>query len=521
MYIKPNSFLLSVLISFFLSFTSSAQAVVKEVTIFPNAAKVTETAKVHPQCSNNEKCRAIIILPPQADPESLIVALPANSRIKIDDIQIKAVTRQDEARISELRKQISRIKFDRKDLQAKMQALDVQLQFWQMQTKAKTKTVADADTLAAAIGRNVKKSSQEKFTIETEIEKIDKQLKELQDKLNQAAGNKEQAWEATLTFSGFSQNEMVLSYNYNLGGCGWLPLYRIEALPAENKVSFSWDAQLWQSSGEDWKQVQINLATLQPAVTVMPPDLPDWIIKKRVQRAYKALLRESMAPAAAMEKRSSDAEENQDATIEETVKSTYSVWSIGKKDIPAGNRQRLKIKEENWPADFLFLARPSLGQQAFVRAQVKFANSVEIPSGEALFLIDGAVLGKRNFTLAGVESLLYFGTSPMITVTSSTLADKAGAKTVFQNKQTQVWQWSIEAKNSSSNNIKLRIEEPVPQARDERIRLIFKQNPEPLEKDHSKFLWIIEVPARQKVTIQNSIELEAPKELDLDLGWRR
>jgi hypothetical protein len=138
-----------------------------------------------------------------------------------------------------------------------------------------------------------------------------------------------------------------------------------------------------------------------------------------------------------------------------------------------------------------------------------------------MFLIDGAVLGKRNFTLAGAEGLLFFGTSPLISVTSSTLADKSGAKTVFQNKQTQLWQWLIEANNSSSNNIKLRIEEPAPQARDERIRLTFKQNPEPLEKDHTKFVWIIDVPARQKITIQNEVQLEAPKDLDLDLGWRR
>ena len=521
MHIKKISFSLLALISFVLSFSSSAHATVKEVTLFPNSAKIMETAKVHPQCGDNEKCRSIITLPPHADPESLIVSLPAASRIKIDDIQMKAITRQDEARISGLRKQISKLKNDRKDFQAKLQALDVQLQFWQMQTKAKTKTVADAGNLAAAIGRNVKKSSQEKFLIEAEVEKIDKQLKELQDSLNQAAGSKETAWEATLSFSGHSKNEIVLSYNYNLGGCGWLPLYRIEALPAQNKVSFSWEAQLWQSSGVDWKQVQINLATLQPAVTVIPPDLPDWIIKKRPHRVYKSLMKESMAPAAAMEKRSYAADDNQDAAIEETVKTTYSVWSIGKKDIPAGVRQRLKIKEENWPADFLFLARPSLGQQAFVRAQVKFANSVEIPSGEALFLIDGAVLGKRNFAFAGADDTLYFGTSPLISVTSSTLANKEGTKTVFQDKQTQLWQWLIEAKNSSNNNIKLRIEEPVPQARDKRIHLTFKQNPEPSEKDHTKFVWIVDVPARQKITIQNTVELEAPKDLDLDLGWRR
>jgi hypothetical protein len=41
---------------------------------------------------------------------------------------------------------------------------------------------------------------------------------------------------------------------------------------------------------------------------------------------------------------------------------------------------------------------------------------VEIHSREALFLIDGAVLGKRNFAFAGNDGILYFGTSPLISV---------------------------------------------------------------------------------------------------------
>lgn len=226
-------------------------------------------------------------------------------------------------------------------------------------------------------------------------------------------------------------------------------------------------------------------------------------------------------PRAAMEKAIIDSEENRDVAVEETVKTTYSSWSIGKKNIAAGDRQRLKIKEEYWPADFFYLARPALSPQAFVSGRIKFTNSVEIPPGEAMFLIDGAILGKRNFTMTGNEALLFFGTSPLISVTSSTVADKAGAKTIFQNKQTQIWQWLIEAKNTSSNNIKLRIEEPAPQVRDERIHLAFKQNPEPTQKDHNIFVWIADVPARQKMVIQNTIELEAPKDLNLDLGWRR
>jgi hypothetical protein len=194
---------------------------------------------------------------------------------------------------------------------------------------------------------------------------------------------------------------------------------------------------------------------------------------------------------------------------------------LGKKNIPAGNRQRLKIKDESWPAEFLFLARPSINPQAFVRARIKLEQPAEIPPGQAIFVIDGAILGKREFSFAGSEETLFFGTSPLISVTSSTIADKSGAKNIFQNKQTRNWQWLIEAKNSSNADVKLRIEEPVPQARNKKIHLTFKLNPEPAEKDHAKFVWLLDVPAQQKKTIQNNIELEAPNDMNIDFGWRR
>jgi uncharacterized protein (TIGR02231 family) len=499
-----------------LLFPISSMATVKEVTFFPNSAKISETAKINPQCDKG-KCLSVITLPSQADPESLVVSLPPQSRVKIEDVQVKPIQVQDEIKIADLRKQIAGREEERKEMLAKLQALEVQLQFWQAQTKAKTKTLADTSKLADAIGKNVRRDHQEKLIIETQLEKIDKNIKKLKEELNQAAGKKETAWEITLTTSGSGQNEIALSYTYSLAGCGWLPLYRIEALPADKIISFSWDAEIWQSSGEDWKQVQLNVATLQPIINVAPPELPEWIIKPRV--LYKASRSKNIAAAPLMEKEASD-NEALGAMPAETQNTTYSIWSLGKKNIPAGNRQRLKIKDESWPAEFLFLARPAINPQAFVRAQIKLDQPAEIPSGQAIFVIDGAILGKREFSFAGSEEDLFFGTSPLISVTSSTITDQSGTKTIFQDKQTRSWQWLIEAKNSSNADIKLRIEEPVPQARNKKIHLNFKQNPEPVEKDHAKFVWLLDVPAGQKKTIQNNIELEAPSDMNIDFGWR-
>ena len=350
------------LIALILLFPICSMATVKEVTLFPNSAKISETAKINPQCAKG-KCISVITLPPQADPESLVVSLPPQSRVKIEDVQVKPIQVQDETRIAELRKQIGGLENEKKENQSKLQALDAQLQFWQAQTKAKTKTVADSYKLADAIGKNVRRDHQEKLTIETQLGKIEKNIKKLQEELNQAAGHKETAWEITLTLSGSNQNEITLSYTYSLAGCGWLPLYRVEALPADKSVSFSWEAEIWQSSGEDWKQVQLNVATLQPVINVNPPEIPEWIIKPRM--LYKASRSNNVAAAPLMEKDASSDDEALGAAPAETKNTTYSVWSLGKKNIPAGDRQRLKIKDESWPAEFLFLARPSYKSTSF------------------------------------------------------------------------------------------------------------------------------------------------------------
>ena len=498
---------------------SVSPAAVREVTLFPDSARVEETVKIDLQSADANKNQVILVLPSQADPESLTVSPSSAGRIKIDDIRIKSIARIDENRIAQLRTQLKKTQNEKKELTARLKALDIQIQFWQAQTKAKTKTVTEADTLASAIGRSSRKIFSEKNAVEADMEKIDKQISEIQENLNRAAGKSEKAWEATVTLSGTTPRDAFLNYSYTLGGCGWQPLYRLEALPFSNSILFSWDAEIWQSTGEEWKMAQIHLATLQPVQTITPPELPPWIIKPKTAVIYRSTPREKVAQARLSLEAAND--EAGASAPAETVRTTYSVWSLGKKTVTPGDRQRLKIKEETWSAQFLFLARPSVSPQAYLQAQIKLPGPAEIPSGEATFVIDGAILGKRPFALAGSEADIYFGNSPFVTVSSLTVADQSGAARFFSNKQTRRWQWRMEAKNTGNAPVKLRIEEPIPQPRDERIKLTFKHQPEPSEKSAAAFVWLVDLPALHKKNIETVVELEAPQDMALDFGWRR
>ncbi|HPC86980.1 MAG TPA: DUF4139 domain-containing protein, partial [Smithellaceae bacterium] len=69
--------------------------------------------------------------------------------------------------------------------------------------------------------------------------------------------------------------------------------------------------------------------------------------------------------------------------------------------------------------------------------------------------------------------------------------------------------------------VRLRIEEPIPLSRDERIKLTFQHQPEPTEKSDAAFVWLVDLPAMQKKNIVTGVELEAPQDMTLDFGWRR
>ncbi|MCX6558724.1 MAG: DUF4140 domain-containing protein, partial [Candidatus Aminicenantes bacterium] len=162
-----------------------------------------------------------IILPGQADPDSLVVRIANDSKMKIDDINWRQVSRQNDEKIANLMKQLEKLKEARKNLQATIRGLDTQIQFWQLQTKAKLKTMADVHNMSAAIGKSIQKAYQDKLSKESELEKIERQIKEAQDDLDRAAGRKETAWEVTVILSGSRGSEATLTYTYSLAGCGW------------------------------------------------------------------------------------------------------------------------------------------------------------------------------------------------------------------------------------------------------------------------------------------------------------
>ena len=220
----------------------------REVTLFSDSALMTEVTKVRLSPLNNEYKKAVFLLPAKADPMSLVCGFAQPTKMQIESLSWRPIYPDDDETLKILRRQLQKMHDENNDLLAHIKALESQIQFWQLQTKAKAKNSNDAAAISATLGRNLKILYKDKLAKEAESAKAEKRIDECRKELSRQEKNKEALWEITLLLSGPQTAETALKYSYLVGGCGWAPHYRIEANTQTKQISFKHETNIWQNT---------------------------------------------------------------------------------------------------------------------------------------------------------------------------------------------------------------------------------------------------------------------------------
>jgi len=503
-----------VLTALLVLFPLCAWAAPAQVTLFPDSAQVEEVSAVKAGPAEGGLWSCTLTLPGQADPASLRFSrLPDAGSIA--DMTWKSRQETDQAALAPLNARLAGLRRDQDAAQAELEGVRGKLAFWRAQTQPSQQTVAALRELAAELGETLRRETEKSQTLEHRLEDLRTQIALAEKEIADIAGRNRTVWDVRVLVAGKAPAEM--SYSYTLADCGWEPVYRLEAMPGTKSIDFSWQAKVWQRSGQDWGDIRLILATMQPGVQAEPADLPPWEI--RPMQMY----RKAMAAPAMMEMQAgaADAMLASAPAPREMRRATYAAWDMGRRSVPAGETRIFEIERGTWPAAFAHLIRPSLDAKAYVQAKAEFTAPKELPSGTALFFIDGAMVDQRQFSLSGREATLSFGTDPLVTCVTTLKEKKTGEKGLFGSKQTFLRDWTLAVRNAAAHPVQVRIEEPRPLPRDERITVELSAAPEPLKEDDPETLaWNATVPAGGESAIALKLKITAPEDLNIDPGWR-
>ncbi len=495
---------------------SAASAESERVVFYPSGADFSSRVKANVMTDVNGNY-VMFTLTGQAVPDTFTIASMTKG-VAVNDV---SWTRSDLSRSPaaiELGKKIDQLKFKLDSLVSEKQAVEGGISFWKERGKEQEIKPADLGNIAGQVVSNLSKLYTESAKLKIKIIELQELINDLQRQLREMSGSGKLVWNIKVSVAAKNAKSAEFKIGYMLRNCGWTPKYKLDADPGAGNIEFAFEAEIQQGSGMDFKNCDVALATVKKNSRISPPQLGRWVIEPRPEPEQETLMvRDAIeiAPMAAGVGRNMAK-----AAPRRVNKATYSLWEMGRKNIPAGSTRKYAVESETWKSDFSFIARPSLTPDVFVYSKTTLEAAKDYPLGTALMFMEGTMIGKRQFSFSGKENKQFFGSDPMLKVERKIIEKKSGDKGMFSSKQTYNWKYGIELENSRRSPVRVLVQEPAPVSGDKRIKLKVVTEPEAEIKDDN-FEWDVEIPATGKYNLEYSVEMTAPDDMKIDLGIGR
>ena len=386
------------------------------------------------------------------------------------------------------------------------------------------KGVDEVEKLDALLAKQLTALVAELPALERNAENLRRRIAKAEQGLENLGGEIPHEQTVTVALNGAS-GPVTARYTYMLSGCGWTSTYTAEALPDKGLVIFTQEADLQQNTRIGWDNVDITVVTNTPDSHPAPDQLPSWLLRLFYQSTVtasqdkKSLKNTKLLQSAPMMAEPAELAE-QDATAPAASmpareeKNTFALWRIGKRSIPTDSQTRVTLAKEQWKADFYYTARPMLDSRGFLTAAAKPGAPVDLPLGQATFMVDGAVVGNSPLALYGNELKLYFGADPLITAVMRDEQRQSGESGLISKNQTITWNWSIDVKNGRAKPVIVQVEDPSPENQDEAIKLEITSNPKP-ELNNRAYVWRLSLAPGETKRISHLVKALAPKDIPL------
>ena len=125
--------------------------------------------------------------------------------------------------------------------------------------------------------------------LKSSLEKTVDEKQDIYQKLNELRSRKINTYSEILVSieckSPFTGN---LSFSYFTSNAGWEPTYDFRVDEINKPLTIKYNANVFQSTGENWKNVQLKLSSYDPSLSGKKPTLSPWFVGEYEQRGSNA-----------------------------------------------------------------------------------------------------------------------------------------------------------------------------------------------------------------------------------------
>lgn len=484
---------------------------IQKVTVYPNGALIER----HIPVRAGERFIELTGLPANFDVTAL--------KVQSQNIDVGAVTSLDSALNKPAGRESSELQAQIKTLQKQIAELDAKIQAAELQNKfLGNVTTGNANT--------VRQQAYDAFLtislVTQEKQQLEQRLQELNQDLNQIGDHRFN--QRTLQLHVNAAQSGVIHLAYLVPYATWKPTYKAELNTQNKQITLTRMAMIAQKTGEDWDNVQLTLSTSTPKANVDQIQPQAWIVdyyQPEKENRSSALLQ--AAPMAAGVMRKSVAYEATDASADEAVafpqfeqvQQTYSTQftTTTKASIPSSKQQiSLALDQQTINSKLSVWVIPQQQQRAYLSAEIPRVTG-DWPNGMIKLYRDGDYVGQRQWQNPSSEQMNFnFGEDEQVLVKINNEQRQQDQAGTFNKQTSETLSRQYQITNLHRQAIDLVVFESIPQSQNTALKVShqFSQVPTATEWQGQQniYQWQQQLAPQQRFDLNLNYQFKYPNE---------
>ncbi len=360
------------------------------------------------------------------------------------------------------------------------------------------------------------------------IKKINERIVKLNAQVNdQNELYRRNTSEIVVSVSADAATSADFQIKYVVANAGWHAIYDLRAINTKNPVQLSYKANVFQSTGEEWKNVKLKLSTANPNQSGLKPELYSWYLdfynpivydQMKLKKSYAgAAMRSASAPSEIAMDREEMAEAKSMSEYVTTVQTSlntefdislpYTVSSSAKPTV-------VDIKTHDMKSEYIYSVAPKLDTDAFLIAKATGWEEYNLLPGEANIFFEGTFVGKSFIDPNNIKDTLSvsLGRDKRIVVKREKVKDLTSRNFIGSTKR-ENYAWEISLRNTKSEAIRITVEDQIPVSQNTQIEVAILDNGgAQYNKQTGKLIWELELKPNETRKLTYKFEVKYPKD---------
>jgi uncharacterized protein (TIGR02231 family) len=315
-----------------------------------------------------------------------------------------------------------------------------------------------------------------------------------------------------------------LQIKYVVANAGWQAVYDLRAINTKNPVQLSYKANVFQSTGEEWKNVKLRLSTANPNESGLKPELNSWYLdfyypiaydKKKYDKSFAGAAMSAPAEISLERDEMIEAKSLSEyvSTIQTTLNTEFDIslpYTVSSSSKPTV----VDIKTYDMKSEYNYSVAPKLDPDAFLIAKATGWEEYNLLPGEANIFFEGTFVGKSFIDPTTIQDTLSvsLGRDKRIVVKREKVKDLTSRNFIGSTRK-EHYAWEISLRNTKTEAVKIIVEDQIPVSQNTQIEVaVLELGGAQYNKQTGKLIWELELKPNETRKVSYKFEVKYPKD---------